>query len=50
MTLYTWAYVEDMQNEDLLHPLGTVVSNPHIERAAALLITFPKLVFISLFY
>ncbi|KAK0174893.1 hypothetical protein PV327_010608 [Microctonus hyperodae] len=41
MTLYTWTYVEDMQNEDLLHPLGTVVSNPHIDRASALLITFP---------
>uniref|UniRef100_A0ABD2XJG3 phosphatidylinositol 3-kinase n=1 Tax=Trichogramma kaykai TaxID=54128 RepID=A0ABD2XJG3_9HYME len=41
MTLYTWAYAEDIQNEDLLHPLGTVVSNPHIDRAAALMITFP---------
>ncbi|XP_034936238.1 phosphatidylinositol 4,5-bisphosphate 3-kinase catalytic subunit delta isoform-like [Chelonus insularis] len=42
MTLYTWTYVEDMQNEDLLHPLGTVVSNPHIDRAAALMLTFPN--------
>ena len=41
MTLYTWAYAEDIQNEDLLHPLGTVVSNPHIDRAAALMLTFP---------
>ncbi|XP_058790627.1 phosphatidylinositol 4,5-bisphosphate 3-kinase catalytic subunit delta isoform [Phymastichus coffea] len=40
-TLYTWAYAEDIQNEDLLHPLGTVVSNPHIDRAAALMLTFP---------
>lgn len=42
MTLYTWAYAEDIQNEDLLHPLGTVVSNPHIDRAAALMLTFPS--------
>ena len=42
MTLYTWTYAEDMQNEDLLHPLGTVVSNPHIDRASALMLTFPK--------
>lgn len=42
MTLYTWTYAEDIQNDDLLHPLGTVVSNPHIDRAAALMLTFPK--------
>lgn len=42
MTLYTWAYAEDLQNDDLLHPLGTVVSNPHIDRAAALMLTFPS--------
>ncbi|XP_072757621.1 phosphatidylinositol 4,5-bisphosphate 3-kinase catalytic subunit delta isoform [Anoplolepis gracilipes] len=42
MTLYTWTYAEDIQNDDLLHPLGTVVSNPHIDRAAALMLTFPN--------
>lgn len=42
MTLYTWAYADDIQNDDLLHPLGTVVSNPHIDRAAALMLTFPS--------
>ncbi|XP_015181948.1 PREDICTED: phosphatidylinositol 4,5-bisphosphate 3-kinase catalytic subunit delta isoform [Polistes dominula] len=42
MTLYTWTYAEDMQSDDLLHPLGTVVSNPHIDRAAALMLTFPN--------
>ncbi|XP_015605201.1 phosphatidylinositol 4,5-bisphosphate 3-kinase catalytic subunit delta isoform [Cephus cinctus] len=42
MTLYTWTYAEDMQNEDLLHPLGTVVSNPYIDSAAALMLTFPN--------
>lgn len=43
-TLYMWTYAEDMQNDDLLHdllhPLGTVVSNPHTERCAALTISF----------
>lgn len=43
MTLYTWTYVENPQNEDILHPLGTVVSNPHIACAAALMLTFPQL-------
>ncbi|XP_066595868.1 phosphatidylinositol 4,5-bisphosphate 3-kinase catalytic subunit delta isoform [Prorops nasuta] len=41
-TLYTWTYAEDMQNDDILHPLGTVVSNPHIDRASALMLTFPN--------
>lgn len=42
MTLYTWPYAEDMQNDDILHPLGTVVSNPNFDNAAALMLTFPK--------
>ncbi|XP_014210084.1 phosphatidylinositol 4,5-bisphosphate 3-kinase catalytic subunit delta isoform [Copidosoma floridanum] len=40
LTLYMWAYADDIQNDDLLHPLGTVVSNPDMDRAAALLIDF----------
>ncbi|XP_050432835.1 phosphatidylinositol 4,5-bisphosphate 3-kinase catalytic subunit delta isoform [Adelges cooleyi] len=40
ITLYMWTYADDMQNEDLLHPLGTVVSNPNIEQTTALTITF----------
>ncbi|KAJ8947735.1 hypothetical protein NQ318_017997 [Aromia moschata] len=31
MTLYMWPYVEDMNSEELLNPLGTVVSNPNTE-------------------
>ncbi|KAG5883732.1 hypothetical protein JTB14_024233 [Gonioctena quinquepunctata] len=31
MTLYMWAYAEDMTSDDVLHPLGTVVSNPNTE-------------------
>lgn len=42
ITLYMWTYADDMQNEDLLHPLGTVVSNPNIEQTTALTITFHR--------
>ncbi|XP_023030262.1 phosphatidylinositol 3-kinase 92E [Leptinotarsa decemlineata] len=31
MTLYMWTYAEDMTSDDVLHPLGTVVSNPNTE-------------------
>lgn len=41
MTLYMWTYAEDIQTDDLLHSLGTVVSNTN-ETAAALTITFHK--------
>lgn len=40
MTLYMWTYADDIQNEDLLQPLGTVVSNPNREQAAALTLSF----------
>ncbi|XP_017779858.1 PREDICTED: phosphatidylinositol 4,5-bisphosphate 3-kinase catalytic subunit delta isoform [Nicrophorus vespilloides] len=41
MTLYLWTYAEDamMLNDDLLYPLGTVVSNPG-NNATSLTITF----------
>ncbi|KAK9501564.1 hypothetical protein O3M35_012267 [Rhynocoris fuscipes] len=42
MTLYMWTYAEDTQTDDLLHSLGTVVSNANDEHAAALTITFHK--------
>lgn len=42
MTLYMWTYAEDMQSDDILHPLGTVVSNPNVEHATALTISFTK--------
>lgn len=31
MTLYMWAYAEDSNSEDFLHPLGTVTNNPNTE-------------------
>lgn len=43
ITLFTWAYVEDIQNEDLLNPLGAVVSNSRINCAASIELTFPNL-------
>lgn len=42
MTLYMWTYAEDTQTDDILHPLGTVVSNPNVEHATALTITFHR--------
>ncbi|GBP26146.1 Phosphatidylinositol 4,5-bisphosphate 3-kinase catalytic subunit delta isoform [Eumeta japonica] len=39
ITLYMWTYAKDMQSGDLLHPLGTVVSNPDTS-SAALTLTF----------
>lgn len=46
MTLYMWTYAEDMQNEDLLNPLGTIVPNPNTDQCAALTIKCSKSVFI----
>lgn len=42
VTLYLWTYAEDTQGEDLLHPLGTVVSNPNMDSSTSLTITFQK--------
>ncbi|CAH1990801.1 unnamed protein product [Acanthoscelides obtectus] len=36
MTLYMWAFAEDMNSDDALHPLGTVVSNPNTEYSTTL--------------
>lgn len=62
-TLYLWTYAEDTQNEEILNPLGTVlsisfkmemliqfcflslgtvVSNPNVDHATALTLTFSK--------
>lgn len=42
MTLFMWNYAEDVMfmNEDLLHPLGTVVSNPNVSNSTSLTLTF----------
>lgn len=41
-TLYMWTYAEDIQTDDLLHPLGTVVSNPSGSHATQLTLAFKK--------
>lgn len=40
MTLYMWTYAEDMMSDDVLHPLGTVVSNPNTEYSTSLTLNF----------
>lgn len=42
MTLYTWTYAEDSQSEDMLHPLGTVESNPRTDERAAIMLSIYK--------
>lgn len=42
MTLYTWTYAEDTNSEDLLHPLGTVESNPRNDGCAAIMLSFSR--------
>ncbi|XP_050305092.1 phosphatidylinositol 4,5-bisphosphate 3-kinase catalytic subunit delta isoform [Anthonomus grandis grandis] len=40
MTLYMWTDAEDMNSDEVLHPLGTVVSNPNTEYCTALTLVF----------
>lgn len=43
VTLYMWTYAaEDTQSDDLLNPLGTVVSNPSTDSCSALTVKFSK--------
>lgn len=42
MTLYTWTYAEDSQSDDLLHPLGTVESNPRTDERASIMLSIHK--------
>lgn len=46
MTLYMWTYAEaeDIQTDEFLHPLGTVVSNPNVEHTTSLTLTFDRYV------
>ncbi|KAJ8980774.1 hypothetical protein NQ317_016025 [Molorchus minor] len=38
MTLYMWAYVEDMNSEEILQQLGTVANNPNTEYSTTITI------------
>ncbi|ERL86797.1 hypothetical protein D910_04202 [Dendroctonus ponderosae] len=40
MTLYMWTYAEDVMSDEVLHPLGTTVSNPNTGYATALTLVF----------
>lgn len=40
VTLYTWTYAEDSDSEELLHPLGTVESNPRTDEATSITMLF----------
>lgn len=42
MTLYMWTYAEDILSDEVLHPLGTVVSNPNTECSTALTVVFSR--------
>ncbi|EDV43114.1 uncharacterized protein Dana_GF18327, isoform B [Drosophila ananassae] len=39
-TLYTWTYADDIQSDEVFHPLGTIESNPRKEECALLHLTF----------
>ncbi|KAH8409752.1 hypothetical protein KR222_004019 [Zaprionus bogoriensis] len=39
-TLYTWTYADDIQSDELFHPLGTVESNPRKDGCAVVHLTF----------
>ncbi|XP_037722710.1 phosphatidylinositol 4,5-bisphosphate 3-kinase catalytic subunit delta isoform [Drosophila subpulchrella] len=39
-TLYTWTYADDIQSDEVFHPLGTVEPNPLKEECALVEITF----------
>ena len=41
-TLYMWTYSEDVQNDEIMNPLGTIVSNPNLDHATALTVAFSK--------
>ncbi|XP_076360184.1 phosphatidylinositol 4,5-bisphosphate 3-kinase catalytic subunit beta isoform-like isoform X4 [Tachypleus tridentatus] len=42
VTLHMWWYSYELQNDDLLNPLGTVVANPDLDNATGLTLTFQK--------
>ena len=35
-----WTYAEDVQNDEIMNPLGTVVSNPNVDHATSLTVAF----------
>ncbi|KAH8381802.1 hypothetical protein KR009_000278, partial [Drosophila setifemur] len=39
-TLFTWTYADDIQSEEVFHPLGTIEPNPRREECALVHLTF----------
>ncbi|XP_030370722.1 phosphatidylinositol 4,5-bisphosphate 3-kinase catalytic subunit delta isoform [Scaptodrosophila lebanonensis] len=39
-TLYTWTYADDIQSDEVFHPLGTIESNPRKDECAVVHLTF----------
>ncbi|XP_017001115.2 phosphatidylinositol 4,5-bisphosphate 3-kinase catalytic subunit delta isoform [Drosophila takahashii] len=39
-TLYTWTYADDIQSDEVFHPLGTIEPNPRKEECALVDLTF----------
>ncbi|XP_017118937.1 phosphatidylinositol 4,5-bisphosphate 3-kinase catalytic subunit delta isoform [Drosophila elegans] len=39
-TLYTWTYADDIQSDEVFHPLGTIEPNPRKEECALVELTF----------
>lgn len=42
LTLYTWTYADDIQSDEIFHPLGTIEPNPRKDECAIIKITFHK--------
>lgn len=42
LTLYTWTYADDIQSDEIFHPLGTVEPNPRKDECAVIQLTFHK--------
>lgn len=47
MSLYTWTYADDIQSDEIFHPLGTIEPNPRKDECAVVQVTFHRLVFFS---
>uniref|UniRef100_A0A1A9UYY3 Phosphatidylinositol-4,5-bisphosphate 3-kinase n=1 Tax=Glossina austeni TaxID=7395 RepID=A0A1A9UYY3_GLOAU len=40
LNLYTWTYADDIQSDEIFHPLGTIEPNPRKDECAVIQLTF----------
>ncbi|XP_013097729.2 phosphatidylinositol 4,5-bisphosphate 3-kinase catalytic subunit beta isoform [Stomoxys calcitrans] len=40
LSLYTWTYADDIQSDEIFHPLGTIEPNPRKDECAVVQLTF----------